>query len=210
MAGLQALALSALNWGSEAAANAMLLRVPAHVHQAAAAAAAPGHSSSSSKGGSCSGSGSSNGGGTMLAVSAVARKHDLAVMVVGPAIMLAASLAMAAGALPYYPLYVGTAPALIMCCVYRMLVLPSVQQLGVRQAWRCAPLLALAEALQVHAMQPAWGWRAVVGTVVVWRVAAAAVAGLWERRARGRFAAGVALRAAEAAAQELERQRCIE
>ncbi len=186
-----AIALSVCNWGSEAAAIAALLLLPPRLNQAAAAATA----------GAPGGSGGTSGNAAAAAVAAAVRMQDLAAVVVGPSSLLAGAVLVALGVLPWFPVYVGRVRLMVTCVVHRSLVLPSVQHLSVRQAWGCAPLLGLAEALQVRAMQPAWGWPAVVGTVAVWRVAAAAVAGLWERRARGRFASGVALRAAEAAAR---------
>ncbi len=124
-------------------------------------------------------------------VTAAVQRYTFAAVVLGPAIVLSASVAVTLGALPYFDSFVGSNRSVLIACLHRALILPSVQRLPVRHVLTASPLLAAGEALQLAALQPTWRWRRVAGHVAAWRLAAAAVAAAWERRGRRRFAAVV-------------------
>ncbi len=124
-------------------------------------------------------------GGYESSITAALRRYNLAGVVFGPVLLLAASL----GAVPYFDGFIGDDRAVLLASVHRSLLLPSLQRLPLRHMLAASPLVAAGEALQLAALQPTWGWRRVAGYVAAWRLVAAAVSAAWEGRSRRRFAA---------------------
>ncbi len=156
--------LAVLNWVSESACRIMLLRLAAlriGGRRGGTVALPPASES---------------------AVAAAVRRYTLTAVVLGPSVAIAASLAVALGLLPHFDNYVGNQRAVLIACLHRSLLLPSLQRVPLRHVLAASPLLAAGEALQLAALQPTWGWRRVAGHVAAWRLVAAMVSAGWEGR----------------------------
>ncbi len=195
--------LAALNWTGESCANLAMLsllpRLRAHPVSSAGACSSSGsgpHSdpkkmADGAKGnpGARQGAHCKNGSEETRLVATGLRRHRVMGVLVGPVLLILTSSLLALGVLPYYVKYTGSVKVLALCTFFRSVFLPSIQQMSAAQVAAAAPLLAPGEAMQLAAFQPDWSWRAVVGAVAAWRLAAVVVAAAWERHWRRKFVA---------------------
>ncbi len=124
----------------------------------------------------------------------------LAACVAGPTVLLVCYVLVLCGITPLDAKMVGDSRTVYAVSLIRALVMPCLQQLGAWEAAVAAPLMCVADAMLVLAMQPGWRlwWAAAVA--VGWRLGAVVVSAGWEVRSRRRF---VRMHQAGAAAEGL-------
>ncbi len=134
--------------------------------------------------------GSALGHGTS-APGAVLRSSDvwayrLGACVAGPAVLLLCNMLVLSGATPLDAQMQNIRTTYALTLI-RAVIVPCLQQLSTWEAMAAAPLLGLAEAILVLAVQQGWHvWRAAV-VATAWRLGAVVVSAAWEGRSRRRF-----------------------
>lgn len=117
-----------------------------------------------------------------------AASYQAASTLYGPVLLIFGAIVTRLYPLPSNDAFVNNPKALIGSVVHRTVLMPCVQQLSARDAAVAAPVLAVGEAIQLAALQPDRSWMWLAAMVGAWRLGAVVVSGVWEWRARRKFA----------------------